>query len=38
MTFEKGKDGALRFEGRLCVPKVDDLNDRIMEETPIYRP
>ncbi|KAH0781055.1 hypothetical protein KY290_000653 [Solanum tuberosum] len=31
--FEEGGDGVLRYQGRLCVPKVDELQERIMEET-----
>lgn len=27
-----GKDGALRLQGRLCVPNVDFLRERILEE------
>jgi len=30
MAFEQGKDGVLRYHGRLCVPKVDELQERIM--------
>ena len=26
------KDGVLRYQGRLCVPKVDGLRDQILEE------
>ena len=25
-------DGVLRYHGRLCIPRVDELRDRIMEE------
>nr|AAT38727.1 Polyprotein, putative [Solanum demissum] len=32
MDFEQGGDGVLRYQGRLCEPKVDELQDRIMEE------
>ncbi|WMV13728.1 hypothetical protein MTR67_007113 [Solanum verrucosum] len=32
MAFEQGGDGVLRYQGRLCVPKVDELQERIMEE------
>ena len=28
----QGGDGVLRFQGRLCVPNVDDLRQRIMAE------
>ncbi|KAH0665088.1 hypothetical protein KY285_026294 [Solanum tuberosum] len=32
LAFEPGGDGVLRYQGRLCVPKVDELQERIMEE------
>jgi len=32
ITFEQGGDGVLRHQGRLCVPKVDELQERIIEE------
>ena len=32
MAFEQGGDGVLRYQGRLCVPRVDELQERIMEE------
>ncbi|WMV14251.1 hypothetical protein MTR67_007636 [Solanum verrucosum] len=32
MAFEKGGDGMLRYQGRLCVLKVDELQKKIMEE------
>ena len=32
MTFKQGGDGVLRYQGRLCVPRVDELQERIMEE------
>ncbi len=28
----RGGDGVLRYQGRLCVPDVDGLKDRILEE------
>ena len=31
-SFSKGGDGVLRYQGRLCVPKVDGLRDLILEE------
>ncbi|WMV25804.1 hypothetical protein MTR67_019189 [Solanum verrucosum] len=30
MALEKWGDGVLRFQGILCVPKVDELRERIM--------
>ncbi|XP_049405240.1 uncharacterized protein LOC125868691 [Solanum stenotomum] len=30
--FEQWGDGVLRYQGRLCVPMVDGLQERIMEE------
>ncbi|KAF3684468.1 hypothetical protein FXO38_00255 [Capsicum annuum] len=32
MTFEISGDGILRFQGRLCVPNVDGLWERILNE------
>ena len=32
-SFSLGGDGVLRYQGRLCVPKVDDLRNRILEES-----
>ena len=32
MAFEQGGDGVLRYQGRLCVPRVNELQERIMEE------
>jgi len=32
LTFEQGGDGVLRYQGRLCVPMVDGLQEKIMEE------
>nr|AAT39297.2 Gag-pol protein, putative [Solanum demissum] len=32
LAFEQGGDGVLRYQGRLCVPMVDGLQERIMEE------
>ena len=31
-SFSKGGDGVLRYQGRLCVPKVDGLCELILEE------
>ena len=33
LAFKKGRDGILSQQGRLCVPMVDLLQQRIMEET-----
>ena len=33
LTFEQGEDGVLKYQGRLCVPRVDGLHERIMEES-----
>ncbi|KAF3660660.1 putative CST complex subunit CTC1-like [Capsicum annuum] len=30
MAFEIGRDGTLRYQGRLCVPDVDGLRERIL--------
>uniref|UniRef100_M1ABZ2 Gag-pol protein n=1 Tax=Solanum tuberosum TaxID=4113 RepID=M1ABZ2_SOLTU len=32
MVFEQWGDGVLRYQGRFCVPRVDELQERIMEE------
>ncbi|KAH0744677.1 hypothetical protein KY290_032670 [Solanum tuberosum] len=32
LAFEQGGDGVLRYQGRLCEPKVDELHERIIEE------
>ncbi|KAH0669343.1 hypothetical protein KY285_023504 [Solanum tuberosum] len=32
LAFEQGGDSVLRYQGRLCVPMVDGLQERIMEE------
>ncbi|KAH0709023.1 hypothetical protein KY284_010450 [Solanum tuberosum] len=32
LNFEQGGDGVLKYQGRLCVPMVDELQERIMEE------
>ncbi|KAH0778029.1 hypothetical protein KY290_009440 [Solanum tuberosum] len=32
LAFEQGGDGVLRFQGRLCVPMVDGLQEKIMDE------
>ena len=31
-SYSLGDDGVLRYQGRLCVPDVDGLRDRILEE------
>ncbi|KAH0728078.1 hypothetical protein KY284_003943 [Solanum tuberosum] len=33
LAFEQGGDGVLKFQGRLCVPMVDGLKERIVKET-----
>lgn len=32
LVFSKGGDGLLRYQGRLCVPNVEGLRDRILAE------
>lgn len=32
MTFAKGGDGVLRYQGRLCVPDVDNVRERDIAE------
>ena len=32
MDFEQGIDGVLRYEGKLCVPRVDEIQEGIMDE------
>ena len=36
-SFSQGVDGVLRYQGRLCVPDVDDLRGQILEEAHISR-
>lgn len=31
LNFEEGGDGVLRYQGRFCVQKVDELQERVME-------
>ena len=31
-SFSLGRDSVLRYQERLCVPNVDDLRNRILEE------
>ncbi|KAH0633253.1 hypothetical protein KY284_036039 [Solanum tuberosum] len=37
IAFEQGGDDVLRYQGRLCVPMVDRLQERIMEEAHSFR-
>ena len=32
LDFEQGEDGVLKYQGRLCVPRVDVLQGRIMKK------
>ena len=32
LAFEQGADGVFRYQGRLCVPMVDGIQERIIEE------
>ena len=32
VSFSLGRDGVLRYQGRLCVPNVDGLKNRILEK------
>ena len=32
MAFEQGEDGVFRHQDRLCVPMVDGLQERFIEE------
>uniref|UniRef100_A0A0V0GZ67 Putative ovule protein n=1 Tax=Solanum chacoense TaxID=4108 RepID=A0A0V0GZ67_SOLCH len=32
MAFTQGGDEVLRFQGRLCVPNIDNIRERIMTE------
>ena len=32
LVFEQGGDGVLKYQGMLCVPNVDELKERILEE------
>ncbi|WMV41179.1 hypothetical protein MTR67_034564, partial [Solanum verrucosum] len=31
-AFSQGRDGVRRYQGRLCVPDVDGLREKILEE------
>ena len=31
-SFSLGENGVLRYKGRLCVPNIDGLRNRILEE------
>ena len=31
-SFSQGRDGVLRYQGRLCVPDVDELRGKTLEE------
>ena len=31
IAFEKWGDGVLRYQGRLCVPRVNELQEKIMD-------
>ena len=31
-SFSQGEDGVLRYQGKLCVPYVDGLREKITEE------
>ena len=31
-SFSKGRDGVLRYQGRLCIPNVDGLRELILED------
>lgn len=35
-AFSQGRDGILRYQGRLCVPNVDDLREQILLEAQVY--
>ena len=32
LTFEQGEDWVFKYQGSLCIPKVDGLQERIFEE------
>ena len=32
LDFEQGGDGVLKYQGRLCVPRVDGFQERIIKE------
>ena len=33
IDFEQGGDGVLRYQGTFCVQRVDEIQERIMEES-----
>ena len=37
LTFEQGGDSVLKYQDKLCVPKVDGIQERILEEAHNYR-
>ena len=37
MTFEQGGDGVFWYQGGLYVPRVEELQERIMEEAHSFR-
>ena len=37
LAFEQGRDEVLRYEDRLCVPRLDELNEMIMDKAHISR-
>ena len=37
LAFKQGGDGVLKYQGRLLVPMVDGIQERIMEEAHSYR-
>ena len=37
LAFEQGGDGVLRYQSRLCVPMIDGLQERIMNEADSYK-
>ena len=37
LAFEQGGDSVLKYQDKLCVPKVDGIQERILEEAHNYR-
>ena len=36
LSFEQRGDGVLKYQGKLCVPKVEELQERILESHSSY--
>ena len=32
LAFEQGGDGVLKYQGILCIPRVDEIQEKVLEE------